>query len=52
MRLLRTHTFLLVRRIVLLYVVLALCRVVFYICNRQLKARYLWANGGLCCAEP
>ena len=36
MRLLRTHTFLLVRRIVLLYVVLALCRVVFYICNRQL----------------
>lgn len=36
MRLLRTHTALLVRRILLLYVVMALCRAVFYIYNHTL----------------
>lgn len=36
MRLLHTHTALLVRRIALLYVVMALCRAVFYICNHAL----------------
>lgn len=36
MRLLQTHTALLARRILLLYVVMALCRAVFYICNHTL----------------
>ena len=36
MRLLRTHTALLLRRILLLYVVLALGRAIFYIANREL----------------
>lgn len=33
MRILRTHTALLARRLALLYIVLALCRIVFYIYN-------------------
>lgn len=45
-RLLHTPTLMLLRRIALLYVVLMLCRVVFYLYNASLLGALTWSEGG------